>query len=184
MPGLAHEDHLVGEERFEADPAVAAGRADDPELELPRGHPLDDRVRIGHRQRDVHAWILALELAEQERYDDRRRSRGSPEDEGAPKLALHGRGDVGLDLLLECQQLLGAAVEAPTRLGRLDATPRAVEELGAQPLLERAHLQRHRRLRDAETLGRLREAAAIDNRAERGELARVHISGAYPRGAR
>ena len=44
---------------------MAAGRADDSELELPRGDALDDGLRVGDRQRDPDARVLALELAEQ-----------------------------------------------------------------------------------------------------------------------
>jgi hypothetical protein len=46
--------------------------------------------------------------------------------------------------------------------------------LRPQPLLERPYLQRDGRLSDAETLGRLREAAPLDDGAEGGELTRVH----------
>ena len=98
----------------------------------------------------------------------RRRSRAARE------VALRVRRDVGEQLLLEREQPLRAAVEAPAGLGRLDAAPRAVEELRAEPLLERPHLQRDRRLRDAEPLGRLREAASLDDRAERSKLPRIH----------
>ena len=52
MAGRAREDDLVVEERLEGDRAVAAGRADDPELELARGDALDHRLRVGDRQRD------------------------------------------------------------------------------------------------------------------------------------
>jgi hypothetical protein len=77
-------------------------------------------------------------------------------------------------LLLEREQPLRAAVELHPRLRRLDAPPRPVEELSPQALFERADLQRHGRLRDSEPLGRLREALALDDGAEGGELARVH----------
>ena len=43
-----------------------------------------------------------------------------------------------------------------------------------EPLLERPDLQADGGLGDAEPLGRLREAAPLDDRAEGGELARVH----------
>ena len=44
-------------------------------------------------------------------------------------------------LLLQREQPLRAAVEPQPRLGRLDAPARAVEQLRAEPLLERANLQ-------------------------------------------
>ncbi len=88
--------------------------------------------------------------------------------------ALGVGGDVVEDLLLELQQPLRAAVEAPAGLGRLDLAARAVEELGVEALLERPHLERDGRLRDAEPLRRLREAPALDDGTEGGELARVH----------
>ena len=77
-------------------------------------------------------------------------------------------------LLLEREQALRTAIEAQPGLGRLDAAARAVEQAPAEPLLERAHLQAHGGLRDAEALRRLREAAPLDDGAERGELLRVH----------
>ena len=45
--------------------------SDDPELELARRDPLDDGVRVGDREEDAHARVLALELAEHDRHDDR-----------------------------------------------------------------------------------------------------------------
>ena len=66
------------------------------------------------------------------------------------------------------------AEEPQPGLGRLDPAPGAVEQLRPEPLLERPHLQRDGRLRDAEPLGRLREAPPLDDGAECGELARVH----------
>ena len=83
----------------------------------------------------------ALELAEQERHDDRGRARGGSELELAAELALTLAGELVEQLLLEREQALCAAVEAQAGLGRLDATARAVEELRAEPLLERPHLE-------------------------------------------
>ena len=59
-------------------------------------------------------------------------------------------------------------------LGRLDAAAGAVEELRPEPLLERAHLELDRRLGDAELLGGERERLALDDLAERLQLAGVH----------
>ena len=59
-------------------------------------------------------------------------------------------------------------------LGRLDAAAGAVEQLGAEALLERPHLERHGGLRDAEPLGGLREAPPFDDGTEGGKLSRVH----------
>ena len=83
-------------------------------------------------------------------------------------------GDLLEHLLLELEQALGAAEEAQAGLGRLDPAAGAVEQLRAEPLLERPHLERDGRLRDAEPFRRLREAAPLDDRAERGQLSRIH----------
>ena len=96
------------------------------------------------------------------------------ERERAREVALALRGDVVEHLLLEREQTLRAAVEPRAGLGRLDPAPRAVEELRAETLLERAHLERDRRLGDAELLRRLRERPPLDDRAECRQLARVH----------
>ena len=65
-------------------------------------------------------------------------------------------------------------IEALPRLGRLDPAPGAVEQLRPEPLLERANLEADGRLRDPEPLRRLREALAVDDLAEGGELSRIH----------
>ena len=141
VAGRARENHLVVEERLEPDGTVPARGADDPELELPRGDALDHGLRIRHGQRDLHSGVGALELAEQERHDDRRRARGGSELELAAELALTLTGELVEQLLLEREQALCAAVEAQAGLGRLDATARAVEQLRPEPLLERPHLE-------------------------------------------
>ncbi len=174
VPGRAGEDHLVREERLEAHTAMPTRGADDAELELARGDALDDRVRVRDGEEHAHVRVLTLELPEHDRDRDRSRPGRRAEDEVARELALARRGDLGDELILEREHPLRAAVEPPARLGRLDAAPGAVEELRPEPLLERAHLQRDGRLRHAEALGGLREAPALDDRAERGELTRVH----------
>ena len=118
--------------------------------------------------------IRALELAEEQRHDDRRRPGRRADQQLAGELALALAGELVEQLLLEREDALRAAIEAQAGLGRLDAAARAVEQLRAEPLLERAHLQRHGGLRDAEALGRLREAAPLDDGAERCKLTRVH----------
>ena len=94
--------------------------------------------------------------------------------EPARELALRFAAEIGEQLLLHREQPLRAAVEAVARLGRLDAPAGAVEQLQAEPLLERPDLQADRRLGDAELLRRLGEAPALDDRAERCELTRIH----------
>ena len=69
--------------------------------------------------------------------------------------------------LLKALQPLRAPVEPASRLGGLDAPAGAIEELQAEPLLERADLEADRGLRHPELLGRLREAPPVDDGAER-----------------
>ena len=90
------------------------------------------------------------------------------------QLALDLLAQLGEELLLEREQALCAPVEPAARIGRLDAPPGAVEQLQAEPLLERPDLEAHRRLGDAELLGGLGEAPPLDDDAERCKLARVH----------
>ena len=104
---------------------------------------------------DLDPRVLALELAEKERQDDRRRPGRRAEVEGAGELALADGRDLLEELILEREHPLRAPVESPPCLGGLDPTSRAVEELLAKPLLERADLEADGRLRDAETLRRL-----------------------------
>ena len=72
------------------------------------------------------------------------------------------------------EQPLRSAIEPEAGLGRLDPAAGAVEEPLADPLLERPDLQADRGLGDAELVGGLREAPALDDRAEGSELLRVH----------
>jgi hypothetical protein len=65
------------------------------------------------------------------------------------------RADFVEELFLEREHALGAPVQTPAGLGRLDPPARPVEQRLAQTLLQRADLKAHRRLRDAELLRRL-----------------------------
>ena len=114
------------------------------------------------------------ELAEEAREDDAARACRRADRERAFERAGRLVCQLARDLLLERDQPLGAAVEAKAGLGRLDPAPRAVEELEAEPLLERPHLQADGRLGHAEPLGRLGERLALDHLAERTKLTRVH----------
>ena len=96
----------------------------------------------------------------------------------APAGTLGRRGHVRHDLVLKRQHPLRAAVQPEPRLGRLDAPAGAIEELRPEALLERPHLQRHRRLRHAEPLRRLRSSSARRPR-RRHASCRVSISEAY-----
>ena len=115
-----------------------------------------------------------VELAEEHRHDDRGRAGRGADRELARERAGALGGDLVEHLLLELEQALGAAEQPQPGLGRLDPAAGAVEQLRAEPLLERPHLQRDGGLRDAEPLRRLREAPPFDDGAERGELARIH----------
>ena len=161
-------------QRLEADTAMTRRRADDPELQLTFGHEVDHRLGVVHLESDADAWALLLELAEELGHDDRRRPGRRSERERACELAVLLGRDVVEELLLELKHALGAAIQPPARFGGLDAPARAVEELQAEALLERPHLQRDGRLGDAEPLRRLRERPALDHRAERLQLARIH----------
>ena len=174
MVGRRREDHLVAEERLERHAALASRRADDPELELARGDVLDDRVRVGHGQRDLDAGVLGLELAEEQRQHDRGGAGRGSEVERPRELALTDGRDVLEQLVLEREHPLRAPVEPPTGLGRLDSAARAVEQLPAEPLLERPDLEADGGLGDPEALRRLREALPLDDRAKRSELSRIH----------
>ena len=115
-----------------------------------------------------------VELAEEDGHDDGGRAGRGADRELAGERAGALGGDLVEHLLLELEQALGAAEEPQAGLGRLDPAAGAIEQLRAEALLERPHLQRDSGLGDAEPLGGLREAPPFDDGAERGELARVH----------
>src|SRR5262249_44278499 len=172
--GRHGEHNLIAEERLENDAAMTPRRTDDAQLELALRDPLDHGLRVGDREGDGDTGVRALELAEENRNDRANRPRGRADVGRAAELAAVGRLQLVDELLLELEHPLSAAVESRAGLGRLDAAPGAVEQLAAEALLERADLQADGRLGDAEPLRRMREALALDNRAERRELARVH----------
>ena len=156
--------------------AVAPRRADDAELEAAVGDQVDDGLRVVHLERrrarpGCARWNSQRSTgtttaagpgrgADRELARERaRRRRRPPRRASAPRAAAAAarRGRAA------CPASVGS-----TR------RPERSSSCGAEPLLERAHLQRDRRLRDAEPLGRLREAAPLDDRAERRKLTRVH----------
>jgi hypothetical protein len=75
------EHDFVPDERLELERAVATKRADDPELELAVDYAVDDGLRVPDRKRDVEIWMLALEIAEQERDEVCAGPRGSADGE-------------------------------------------------------------------------------------------------------
>ena len=115
-----------------------------------------------------------LELAEHDGQDAAARPGRGADLEPALELALGLLAELREQLLLEREQPLRAAIEPQAGLGRLDPAAGAVEQLLPDALLERADLQADRGLRHPELVGRLREAPALDDRAEGGELLRVH----------
>ena len=167
MSRRADEDDRVAQERLVLDAAVARRRADDAELERPVGDPLDDGLRVEDGERDVQLRVLLGEPAEQRREDDAAGAGRGADLERPGELAGRVVGELVDDLLFEREQPLRGAVELRAGLGRLDAPAGAVEQLRAEPLLERPHLQADRGLRDAEPLGRLGERLALDHLAER-----------------
>ena len=161
------EHDLVAEERLERDAAMASTGADDAELELTLGNPIDDRLGVGDRQPHPHVGMLLLELAEQKRDDRAARAGRSAELERAGDRPLVVRVEILEQVLLGGEHPLSRCVEASPGLGRLDPATRAVQELPTESLLERPDLQADGRLGDPEPLGRLGEALPLHDGAER-----------------
>ena len=173
----ADENDLVSEEGLVDDRAVARGGADDAELQLSPSDPVDDRLRVGDREVDRHLGVRLGELTEEHGDDRASRSRRCAQSELTVQRPFGLPGDVLEQLPLLRQQPLRSTVEASPGLSRLDPAARAVEELLPEAVLERADLEAHRRLGDSEPLGCEREALALDDRAEGGQLPGVHQRG-------
>src|SRR5215470_4673211 len=120
---------------------MAAAHTDDPELKLAPSYLLDDRVRVRDRQRDVHQWMLLLELAEDHGEHAPPGPGGRADLEPPLELALGLLVEACEQLLLEREQPLGTPIQAEPGLGRLDPAAGPVEEPLAHPLLERPDLQ-------------------------------------------
>src|ERR671910_759070 len=174
MPRRHREHDLVLEERLEAHSATPGRRADHTQLELPAGDRVDDVLRVVDRERDRDAGIRLLKLAEQERKHRGARPGRAADLEPTRELALPLARDLLEERLFEREQPLRTPVEPLSRLGRLDPAPRAIEQPLPEALLERANLEADRRLRYAQLLGRLREAASVDDGAEGRQLAGIH----------
>jgi lipopolysaccharide/colanic/teichoic acid biosynthesis glycosyltransferase len=168
------EHDLVAEEGLERDAAMAAPRTDDAELELAVGDARHDRLRVGDVQSHVHVGLTLRELAQEHGHDAAAGPRRRAELEHAADRPLVIGLELLEQLLLELQEPLRGGVEPEPGLGRLHPAARPVEQLPAQALLKRADLQADGGLGDAEPLGSLREALALDDGAECGELTRVH----------
>src|SRR4249919_660171 len=94
--------------------------------------------------------VELLELGEHDREDAPARPGRAADLEPAGELAFGVVSELLQHLLFEREQPLRAAIEPHPGLGRLNAPPGAIEQLLPEPLLERADLQAHRRLRDPE----------------------------------
>ena len=109
MAGRGDQNHLVAEEGLERDRAVPPGGADDTELEPPVGDELHDRLRVRDRRARHAVRVVALELAKQERQDDRRRP-GRRADLERPAQRPLRLAELLEQLLLEREHPLRAAV--------------------------------------------------------------------------
>ena len=112
-------------------------------------------MRVGDGERTLTSGCCALELAEQDGHDDAAGPVDAPSSSVPVSSPSPSAVELLEELLLEREHPLRVAVEPPPGLGRLDAAARAVEQLPAEPLLERPDLQADGRLRDAEPLRRL-----------------------------
>src|SRR5262249_21779040 len=121
-----------------------------------------------------HPGMSRLELAKEQRHDDRGRPRRCPDREHTDDVAVGAQLHLVEQLLLELDETLSATIETLTGLGRHDPPAGAVEQLAAEPLFQRPHLERDGWLRDTETLRREREASQLDDGAERCQLPRIH----------
>ena len=152
---------------------MARHGADHAELELAAEHEVDDPVAVGHAQAQVDARVGVLELGDQSRQEMLAGAgRGADRHPAADEIAeVH---DLDPRLVVERDDLPGAAIEHLAGVGGLDVASRAVEEPGAELALQRAHLQAGGRLGDVHVLGRQREAALVDDLAEEAQVAKFH----------
>ena len=130
MPRRAHEHDLVVRERRVADSAMSGRGSHDAELEPSLRDELHDSPRVVHLQRDADSGMRLLELAEELRHDDRRGAGRSADRERAGELSLGFGGQLVEHLRLEGEEPLRAAVQPSARLGGLDPSARAIEQLG------------------------------------------------------
>ena len=176
VPGRADQDHLVLEDRLEAHRPVAPGGADDAELELAVGDEVDDRLGVVHLERDAQLGMTQLELAEEDGTATAAGPVEAPIDSSPVSAPAPSEATSSSICSSSCSRRWAPRKRRTPGLGRLHPAPGAVEQLRAEPLLERPHLERDGRLGDTEPLGRLGEAAPLDHGAERGKLARIHKS--------
>ena len=152
---------------------MAGHGAHDAQLELAAEHEVDDLVAVGHAQAQVDAGVVALELGDQHRQQVLSGA-GRSADHHPPAGELTEVHDLDPGLVVEIEDLPGMAVQHLAGVGGRDVASRAVEELGAELALERAHLQAGGRLGDVHELRRQREAALVDNLTEEPQVAEFH----------
>jgi glycosyltransferase involved in cell wall biosynthesis len=181
VAGRDREDDLVPRKGLERERACAPERTDDAELERVVGDRVDDRVRVCDRESDVERRMRALEVAQEERDELRARAGRGADRQPAAQVARAVVRELCEKVLFGAEDALRAPVDPEARLRRLDPSAGPVEELSTEPLLERAHLQADRGLGHAEPFGGLGKALALDDGAECGELACIHISVHYAR---
>ena len=162
-------------ERLEHDAAVAARRRRrSPSSSSRRADLLDDVLRVRHRSARRAPRMQLLELAEDDGQDACRPARSTRRSRAGPRARPRPPRRAP-------RAAAPRARAAAARRGRAGGRPRSARRGGrsgrgaaGRALLERADLEADRGLRHAELLGRLREAPALDDGAEGGELLRVH----------
>jgi hypothetical protein len=142
-----------------------AGRLDEADVERVLGDPVLDGFGIRDRQARLHLRKLRLEIAQHLRQQEFRDRGARPDQQQPPDLARHLL-QPQIELRREREDLLGVLEhELASRRERVAAVP-ALEQPRVEMLLELLHLERDRRLRHEERLGRLGETQVLRHRVK------------------
>ena len=131
------------------------------------------KLLVGRQERDANVRIELNELADTGR-EPMHTHAGRGGDAQVAVWALAAVGELcarGFELH---EHVVRGAVEQLALLGEDEPARMAVEERDAKLLLERRHLPRNGRLRQAQHLARMREAAGFGGRVKHFQLVPVH----------
>ena len=179
MPRAHRHHHIFLEDAARGEFVGQAWRADaahQRDIEPAAAQRLDLRVARQIVERQLHLGIIlpeAIEGGGDQRHERRRRGEA---DAQPPELAAPGEPR-GLDRVIglrQCRARLGD--EQFARLGQPHAAAGAIEQPGAELILQRADLLAERGLRDAESLRGAAEMHLLGNAQEIAQMAKVQRS--------
>src|SRR5262249_16136473 len=174
VTGRHDEDQLVRHQGTRLESTIPRVRADHARVDLAVEHRLHDPARVGDLEGDGDARV-PLAKAPDDRWEDVLTRNGARADGQGPGDLSEEVVDRLAGLGSKREHLPRVAVEQLARSGWHGLAAQAVEEPGAELLLEEPHVLAHRRLGEAKRGRGPGKAPELVHPGEHFELAEIHV---------